>query len=99
MRRFVSYADNPQTTSIGTTINPNRIERTSGSLKVDWKPLPLHVLEFSAQASANYQQFASRVITFNTGGTIPVRWDEHNTFGSTGPAGTGTSPSQRSTTG
>ncbi|MBI5768816.1 MAG: TonB-dependent receptor [Verrucomicrobia bacterium] len=86
---FVSYQKNPQTTSLAYTFNPNRIERTSGSIKLDWKPLPRHVLEFSAQANANYQQFSNRTITFNTGGTIPVRWDEHNTFGSTGAAGTG----------
>ena len=87
---FVSFANNPQTTSLAASYAPNRIERTSGSVKVDWKPLPRHVVQFSAQANANYQQQATRTITFNTGGGAPVRWDEHNTYGSTGSAGTGT---------
>ena len=81
--------NNPLTTALGYTIAPNRIERTSGSVAVDWKPWDRHVLSFTVQANANYQQNASRVINYNVGAGRPVSFDEHNTFGSTGATGTG----------
>lgn len=87
---FVSFAQNPQTLSFATSYNPNQIERTSGSIKVDWKPFSGNVLSVTADASANRQQNASRTLTYNAGAGTPVRWDEHNTFGSTGATGTGT---------
>ncbi len=86
---FVSFANNPQTTSMNSTFAPNRLDRTSGSITVDWKPFERNVLSFTAQANANYQQQASRSINYSIGGGNPVSWDEHNTFGSTGTAGTG----------
>jgi iron complex outermembrane receptor protein len=86
---FVSYQNNPQTLSMATSYNPNQIDRTSGSIKIDWKPIEHNVLSLSAGANANYQQNAGRTLTYNTGATVKS-WDEHNTFGSTGATGTGT---------
>lgn len=85
---FVDYRQNPQTLSVATSYNPNQIDRTSASLKADWKPFAHNVLSFSAGANANYQQNAGRTLTYNTGATI-LSWDQHNTFGSTGASGTG----------
>ncbi len=92
-RRYTSGGatlTNPQTTAMASSYNPNQIDRTSGSIKVDWKPFDHQVLSFTADASANRQQNASRTLTYNVGGGTPVAWDEHNTFGSVGATGTGT---------
>ncbi len=86
---FVGFLNNPQTLSSQTSYNPNQIERTSGSIKVDWKPFEHNVVSFTADASANRQQNAGRTLTYNAGSGTPVKWDEHNTFGSTGASGTG----------
>lgn len=91
-RRYTSggaTVTNPQTTSMATSYNPNQIDRTSASFKVDWKPFDHHVLSFTADANANRQQNASRTLTYNVGGGTPVSWDATNTFGSTGTTGTG----------
>ena len=86
---FVSFLNNPQTLSMATSYNPNQLDRTSASLKVDWKPFDRNVVSFGVGANANRQQNAGRTLTYNTGATI-VSWDQHNTFGSTGATGTGT---------
>jgi TonB-dependent receptor len=86
---FLSFATNPQTLAFATSYNPNQIDRTSGSIKLDWKPADRNVISFGAGANANYQQNAARTLTYNTGATV-LSWDAHNTFGSTGAAGTGT---------
>ena len=91
-RRYTSGGatlTNPQTTAIATSYNPNQIDRTSGSIKVDWRPFARNVLSFTADANANMQQNASRTLTYNVGGGTPVSYDEHNTFGSIGATGTG----------
>ena len=80
---------NPQIVSMSTSYNPNIIDRTSGSIKVDWKPADRSVLSFTADANANRQQNASRSLSYSVGGGTPVKWDQHNTFGSTGASGTG----------
>ena len=85
---FVDFRNNPQTLSVATSYNPNQIDRTSASLKVDWKPFDRNVVSFGAGANANRQQNAGRTLTYNTGATV-LSWDQHNTFGSTGATGTG----------
>jgi TonB-dependent receptor len=79
---------NPYVTNVNTTYNPNRIDRDSVSLKLDWKPFPHHVLAISTQANAFKQQNSSRVISYNIGGGTPVRWNEHDVVGSQVAAGT-----------
>jgi len=74
---------NPYTTNVNTSFAPNRNDRTSGGLTVDWKPFPRNVLHLSAQANAFRQQTAARTISYNVGGNPPASWDEHNTIGAT----------------
>jgi iron complex outermembrane receptor protein len=92
-RRYTSAGatiTNPQTSSFAASYAPNQIDRTSGSINVDWKPWSRHVFSFSAQANANRQEQSTRTQTFNVGGATPTSWDEHNTIGSFTVASNGT---------
>jgi outer membrane receptor for ferrienterochelin and colicin len=60
---FVDFRNNPQTLSVATSYNPNQIDRTSGSFKVDWKPFDRNVVSFGVGANANRQQNAGRTLT------------------------------------
>ncbi|HEX2851730.1 MAG TPA: TonB-dependent receptor [Opitutaceae bacterium] len=72
---------NPQTTSMATSYAPNLVNRTSGSVGIDWKPLPGNVLKFTAQANAFEQQQATRTLTYNVGNSTPSAWGETFTEG------------------
>ncbi|HEY0945766.1 MAG TPA: TonB-dependent receptor [Opitutaceae bacterium] len=83
-RRWTSNGatlDNPYTNSLSYRRSPNRTDRTSGSIKLDFRPWDHHLFEFTAQANAFKQQQATRSITYNTGGTTPVAWGETFTTG------------------
>lgn len=80
---------NPQTPSIAASYAPNRQDKTSASIAVDWKPWARNLLQFSAQATAMRQQQATRTITYNVGSGTPVSWSDTFTNGSTGSSGTG----------
>ena len=82
--RFTSAGatvNNPYTTNMNTNFAPNRTDRTSGAVKLDFKPWDGNVLSLGFQANAFKQQQASRGINYNVGGNAPVQWDEHNTIG------------------
>jgi iron complex outermembrane receptor protein len=85
--------NNPMINSMAFSSAPNQIDRTSGSVKVDWKPFDRNVISFTVQANANYQQSASRTITYNTGTAKAVSFDQHDTFGSTLATNPGTTNS------
>lgn len=92
-RRYTSGGaslTNPQTVSMATSYNPNQVDRQSASLKLDYRPWDNNVFSLTTDATANRQQNASRTMTYNVGAGVPVSWDEHDTFGSTGATGTGT---------
>jgi iron complex outermembrane receptor protein len=72
---------NPYTTNMNTNFAPNRTDRTSGAIKMDFKPWDRSVFSLGLQANAFRQQQASRGINYNVGGNVPVAWDEHNTIG------------------
>lgn len=80
---------NPQTTSMATSYAPNLVQRTSGSVGVDWKPWPNNVLKFTAQANAFKQDQATRTLTYNVGNNTPSSWGETFTEGTASGTTTG----------
>lgn len=88
---------NPYITNVNTNFAPNRSDRTGGGITVDAKPWEHNTFRLNVQASAQKQQTASRGINYNVGGTQPVSWDQHNTFGaaSGGSVSIGTSFQER----
>lgn len=82
---------NPQTNSIAHSYSPNLVNRTSGSVKVDWKPWPSSLFEFSAQANAFEQQQATRTLTYNVGNATMAagEWGETFTRGTASGTTTG----------
>jgi TonB-dependent receptor len=82
--------ENPMTRSFRFGASPNRTDRTSGSVKIDFKPAEGHLLEFSAQANAFKQEQATRTITYNVGSREPVSFGETSTHGARGADANGT---------
>ncbi|HEX2100431.1 MAG TPA: TonB-dependent receptor, partial [Candidatus Synoicihabitans sp.] len=65
-------------------------DRTSGSVKVDFKPGERHLIEFSAQADAFKQRQATRRISYGVGSRQPVDFGETFTHGARGSTANGT---------
>jgi iron complex outermembrane receptor protein len=87
---------NPYTTNVNTNFAPNRTDRTSGAIALDFKPWDRHVLQFKLQANAFHQQQASRALNYNVGGGTPVSWNEHDTLGAATGGSVGLSTSFQS---
>ncbi|HEU5080746.1 MAG TPA: TonB-dependent receptor [Opitutaceae bacterium] len=75
---------NPFTRSFTASLAPNTVHRTSGSVKLDWRPTDEHLLSVTAMASAFKQDSASRSINYNVGPATPVDWGETFTHGAPG---------------
>ncbi len=94
--RAVTVTD-PYIQSLATSFAPNRSDRTSGGVTLDFKPWDHSVIKLSAQASLQKQQQSSRTLTYNVGGNTPIDWNQHNTFGNAtgGSVGISTSFQER----
>lgn len=68
-----------QTNAFSTA--PNTVERTSGSLQVDWKPANEHTFKLTASSSAFLQNSSTRNISYGVGGNAPVSFGESYTTG------------------
>lgn len=84
--RAVTVTD-PFVTNINTSFAPNRTDRTSGGLTLDFKPWDHSVFKLTGQASAQKQQSSSRNINYSAGSNTPVDWDMHNTLGNAAGGG------------
>jgi iron complex outermembrane receptor protein len=87
----------PIITNVNTSFAPNRSDRTSGGVTLDFKPWDHSVIKFNAQASLQKQQQSSRSLNYNVGGTTPLDWNQHNTMGAStgGSVGISTSFQER----
>jgi TonB-dependent receptor len=83
--------ENPQTHEYRWSIGGNLTERTTGSVKFDWKPLDGHLLEFTASANAFKQETTGRTLTLRVGNN-PADWGETFTHGATFTPGASGSP-------
>lgn len=83
--------ENPQTHEFRWSTGGNRTERTSASVKLDWKPAEGHLLEFTAQANAFRQETTNRQLTLRVGNN-PADWGETFIHGSTYTPGTSGAP-------
>ncbi len=75
---------NPFTRSFTASQAPNAVQRTSGSIKLDWRPSPDHLLSINAMASAFTQDSAARSVSYSVGNATPVEWGETFTHGAPG---------------
>ena len=94
--RFTSAGatlENPYTTNINTNLAPNRSDRTSGGVALDFKPWDDHVFSFKVNSTASKQQTASRAINYSVGGNQPVSWTKTDVYGNAAGASTGMSNS------
>jgi iron complex outermembrane receptor protein len=88
---YGSSAANPVTHEYRWSIGGNLTERTSGSVKLDWKPFDGHLLEFTASANAFKQQTTGRSLALRVG-QHPLEWGETFTHGDTFVPGSSGSP-------
>lgn len=68
--------ENPQTTAFAGDTSPKLEQRTSGSVKLDWKPLPGHRLSFSAQANAIHSTTRTQRLSYNAATLQAGGWGE-----------------------
>lgn len=88
---YGSSVANPVTHEYRWTVGGNLAEKTTGSVKIDWKPWDDHLLEFSASANAYKQESTGRTLTLRVG-RHPVDWGETFTHGDTFVPGSSGSP-------
>lgn len=78
--RAVTEMD-PFINSINTRFAPNRSDRTSGGLTLDFRPWDHSTIRLTGQASVQKQQSSARNINYQAGNNTPLDWNQHNTLG------------------
>ena len=74
---------NPRMTRLQVTDTPQLTTRTSGNIKLDWRPFPGHVLTANFQASSYEAEESQRRNDFRTGVPTVGNWGPDYTIGQT----------------